>query len=86
MSVVRHVYGINHSAIGRCAPSGLVIYSGNIPHGHDITNTNGIAARNLLYFTVYNFTGGCRIMRLTIYIQLQCSTLRECKCGVISCG
>ena len=26
-------------ALGRCAPSGLVIYCGNIPNGRDITNT-----------------------------------------------
>jgi hypothetical protein len=37
-SSVRFRNIINHSALGRCAPSGLVIYSGNVPHGHDITN------------------------------------------------
>ena len=29
----------NKLAIGRCVPSGLVIYCGNIPNGRDITNT-----------------------------------------------
>ena len=35
---VGYVSGINHLAL-RHPPSGLVIYSGNVPHGHDISNT-----------------------------------------------
>ena len=38
-SAVRYVSGINHSTLGRCAPSSLMIYSSNVPHGCDITNT-----------------------------------------------
>ena len=38
-SAIRYVSGINHSTLGRCAPPGLMIYSGNVPHGRDITNT-----------------------------------------------
>ena len=35
---VRYVAGINHEARGR-APSGLMIYSGNVPnHRRDISN------------------------------------------------
>ena len=39
MSGVRYVFVINHSALGRYAPSKLVIYYGNVPHGRDITTT-----------------------------------------------
>ena len=36
---VRYVAGINHEARGRAAPSGLMIYSGNVPNRErDISN------------------------------------------------
>ena len=36
---VRYVSGINHSTLGCCTPSGLIIYSGNVPNrGRDISN------------------------------------------------
>ena len=60
INYLRHVRGlvhfrINHSTLGRCTPSGLMIYSGNVPHRYDITNTyiRGTEAAFFLWLLKY---------------------------------